>query len=80
MDGIAVISSHTISASENHPLLLKYEEDYIDVDTGDMLPPPYDAVIMAEDLIETDEGYKIIAPTHPFAHVRAVGEDIVANN
>jgi len=78
MDGIAVISSHTISASENHPLLLKYEEDYIDVDTGDMLSPPYDAVIMAEDLIETDEGYKIIAPIHPFAHVRAVGEDIVA--
>lgn len=78
MDGIAVISSHTRGASEDHPLLLKYEEDYLDVDTGDMLMPPYDAVIMAEDLIEDGDGYRIIAPTHPFAHVRSIGEDIVA--
>lgn len=79
MDGIAVISSHTKGASENSPLLLKEGEDYLEADTGDMILPPYDAVIMAEDLIETEEGYEIIAPTHPFAHVRAVGEDIVAS-
>lgn len=78
MDGIAVISAHTKKASEDHPVFLKPETDYIEVDTGDLLPPPYDAVIMAEDLIETEHGYKIIAPTHPFAHVRAVGEDVVA--
>ena len=79
MDGIAVISSHTKGASENSPLLLKEGEDYLEADTGDMILPPYDAVIMAEELIETEEGYQIIAPTHPFAHVRAVGEDIVAS-
>lgn len=78
MDGIAVISAHTKKASEDHPVFLEPETDYIEVDTGDLLPPPYDAVIMAEDLIETEHGYKIIAPTHPFAHVRAVGEDVVA--
>ena len=80
MDGIAVISAHTKGASENNPLRLTCEKDYLDVDTGDMIMPPYDAVIMAEDLIETEdgEGYTIIAPTHPFAHVRAIGEDIVA--
>ena len=78
MDGIAVISSHTKGASENSPLLLREGEDYLEADTGDRILPPYDAVIMAEDLIETEEGYQIIAPTHPFAHVRAVGEDIVA--
>lgn len=77
MDGIAVISSHTKSASEDHPLLLLQETDYLDADTGDMIQPPYDAVIMAEELIEADDGYKIIAPTHPFANVRAIGEDIV---
>ena len=71
MDGIAVISSHTKGASENSPVLLEYEKDYVDVDTGDMIRPPYDAVIMAEDLIETEDGYRIIAPTHPFAHVRS---------
>lgn len=80
MDGIAVVSAHTKGASETTPLKLTYGEDYLDVDTGDMLLPPYDAVIMAEDLIEPEdgEGYLIIAPTHPFAHVRAIGEDIVA--
>lgn len=80
MDGIAVISAHTKGASENNPLRLICEKDYLEVDTGDMIMPPYDAVIMAEDLIETEdgEGYIIIAPTHPFAHVRAIGEDIVA--
>lgn len=80
MDGIAVISAHTKGASERNPLRLKRGDDYLDVDTGDMILPPYDAVIMAEDLIEPEdgEGYLIIGPTHPFAHVRAVGEDIVA--
>lgn len=80
MDGIAVISSHTKGASEDHPLTLEAGKDYVEADTGDMLPAPYDAVIMAEDLIETEaEGsYRIIAPTHPLAHVRPAGEDIVA--
>ena len=32
--------------------LLAPEKDYLEVDTGDMIRPPYDAVIMAEDLIE----------------------------
>lgn len=78
MDGIAVISSHTIHASETNPVYLKPEQDYIEIDTGDMICRPYDAVIMAEDLIEEDDGYKIIAPTHPFSHVRSIGEDIVS--
>lgn len=78
MDGITVISSHTIHASEKNPVYLKPEQDYIEIDTGDMICRPYDAVIMAEDLIEVDDGYKIIAPTHPFSHVRAIGEDIVS--
>ena len=80
MDGIAVISSRTKGASEDHPLTLEAGKDYVEADTGDMLPAPYDAVIMAEDLIETEaEGsYRIIAPTHPLAHVRPAGEDIVA--
>ena len=79
MDGIAVISSHTMGAAPDCPVLLKEGADYLDADTGDMISPPYDAVIMAEELIETETGYKIIAPTHPFAHVRAIGEDIVSH-
>lgn len=81
MDGIAVISSHTKGASEEHPVILYPERDYVEADTGDMLLPPYDAVIMAEELIEGDEndrGVKIVSPAHPLANVRPAGEDIVA--
>lgn len=78
MDGIAVISSHTVTASLQNPCLLKEGVDYIEVDTGDRIELPYDAVIMAEDLIEQEQGYQIIEPTHPFKHVRAIGEDIVS--
>lgn len=81
MDGIAVISSHTRGASEDHPVSLFPEKDYVEADTGDMLLPPYDAVIMAEELIEAEEEtgeIRIVAPTHPLAHVRPAGEDIVA--
>lgn len=41
-------------------MLLKEGADYLDADTGNMISPPYDAVIMAEELIETENGYKII--------------------
>lgn len=78
MDGIAVISERTKSATETEPVILKETEDYQVVDTGDPIHPPYDAVIMAEDLAETEEGVRIIASAAPWQHVRPIGEDIVA--
>lgn len=79
MDGIAVISSRTKGASEQYPVQLEPGRDYVEADTGDMLLPPYDAVIMAEELIETENGgFRIFAPVPPFANVRPAGEDIVA--
>ena len=33
---------------------------------------------MAEDIIEKDGAFQIIAPAHPWQHVRPIGEDIVA--
>lgn len=78
MDGIAVIAERTKAATETEPVLLKEEKDYVVVDTGDPIHPPYDAVIMAEDLVETEEGVLIIASAAPWQHVRPIGEDIVA--
>ena len=77
MDGIAVVSAATEGASEASPLTLKPGEDYMIVDTGDPIKKPYDAVIMAEDTQETDEGMVIRAAAHSWEHVRPVGEDIV---
>lgn len=79
MDGIAVISARTKGASEEFPVYLELGKDYEEVDTGDLLLQPYDAVIMAEEVVEIQENVvRIIAPVTPFANVRPAGEDIVA--
>lgn len=79
MDGIAVISAHTATASEVTPLVLKQGVDYQIVDTGDPVRMPYDAVIMAEDLLDAEEdSVKITASVPAWQHIRPVGEDIVA--
>lgn len=78
MDGIAVISAHTRGASEANPKTLTLGEDYRIVDTGDPIHAPYDAVIMAEDLLEVDENHvKILAAAPAWQHIRPIGEDIV---
>lgn len=79
MDGIAVDSDITKGASEANPIVLKQGEDFVVVDTGDPIKSPCDAVIMAEDLIELNDGsLKIVEPAAPWQHVRPIGEDIVA--
>lgn len=79
MDGIAVEAKKTRGASEEHPLVLRRGEDFQVVDTGDPIREPYDAVIMAEDLLEIDEDtVQIMAAVAPWNHIRPIGEDIVA--
>jgi len=78
MDGVAVVSARTRGASETSPLTLKYGKGFIHVDTGDPIMPPYDAVIMAEDIQESDDEAIIIhSAAAAWQHVRPVGEDIV---
>lgn len=77
MDGIAVKAADTAHASEVSPVILS-EEQYLIVDTGDPIHPPFDAVIMAEDIVEEDEGVRIIASANPWQHIRPIGEDIVS--
>jgi putative molybdopterin biosynthesis protein len=79
MDGIAVIATNTKGASERTPVVLKKNRDFVVVDTGDPIHFPYDAVIMAEDVIEGDEGaIKILEAATTWQHIRPIGEDIVA--
>ena len=77
MDGVAVISSHTHGASESSPLELKFRADFLPIDTGEPIKQPYDAVIMAEDIQETQrESIVIRSAAAPWQHVRPIGEDI----
>lgn len=78
MDGIAVIAEETRGASETTPISLALDKQFIPVDTGDPIRPPYNAVIMAEDVLELgDGGVEIRSAASPWQHVRPIGEDIV---
>ncbi len=78
MDGFAVLAECTFSANDQNPLQLAPGE-CLPVDTGDPLPPGFDAVIMVEDVQPLAAGgIEILAPATPWQHVRPVGEDVVA--
>ncbi|HET6580646.1 MAG TPA: molybdopterin biosynthesis protein [Methanoregula sp.] len=73
MDGIAVISSQTRGASEQHPVTI---EQAVRVNTGNVVPSEYDAVIMIEDVqIDRDE-FIIRKAAALWQHIRPAGEDI----
>ena len=79
MDGICVISKNTAKARDTSPVDLKSGEDYIIIDTGDPIKYPFDAVVMAEDIVEINhKTVRIFASVTPWENVRPVGEDIVA--
>ena len=79
MDGVAVRARDTVGATETSPTRLDLEEQAVWVDTGEPLPPGFDAVIMVEVVDEVDEStIEIRSPVPPYHHVRRLGEDIVA--
>lgn len=75
MDGLAVRSPDTIGATDQNPILLT---DVIRVNTGNLVPTGYDAVIMIEDVEEIEEGYLIRSAAHTWQHIRPIGEDIAS--
>ncbi|MGG0718985.1 molybdopterin biosynthesis protein [Robertmurraya massiliosenegalensis] len=78
MDGIAVRAEDTFLAHEQNPVQLKRNEDFVYVDTGNLIPSPFNAVIMIENVDELSEDVvEIIEPTSPWSHIRPIGEDIV---
>jgi putative molybdopterin biosynthesis protein len=79
MDGVAVRAHDTIGATETSPRRLTVGAQAVWVDTGDPMPPGFDAVIMVEVVHEIDAStIEIQAPVAPYQHVRPLGEDIVA--
>lgn len=87
MDGIAVNAQDTFGAQETAPKRLPLlppgtpvtPGSCCVVDTGDMLPPGTNAVIMIEDVYIIDGAAEIIAAATPWQHVRVIGEDIVGD-
>ena len=79
MDGIALAAAKTFGASETTPVTLE-GKDFIRVDTGDPLPQGCDAVVMLEDVVESEKGSLIYTPAVPWQHIRQIGEDICAGD
>ncbi len=73
MDGIAVIAKETGGASEQHPVTLT---EAVRVNTGNVVPPRYDAVIMIEDVHIDHDRFTIRRAAPPWQHIRPAGEDI----
>jgi putative molybdopterin biosynthesis protein len=78
MDGIGVHFQDSIGASEANPVRLSLHQQFEWVNTGNLLPEKFNAVIMVEDVQTIDDNtVEIIAPVTPWKHVRTIGEDIV---
>lgn len=90
MDGFAVRAAETAGALPSRPLMLRIPDQACYLDTGDPLPPGFDAVIPIENTEALDEhaelteairdpaNIRIRAGVAPWTHVRPLGEDIVA--
>jgi putative molybdopterin biosynthesis protein len=91
MDGYAIRAADSAGATETNPIRLTLVDDWATpdadrpaypVNTGHPLPPWADAVVMIEQTQTVTENgraaIEIRAASHPWHHVRPMGEDMVA--
>jgi putative molybdopterin biosynthesis protein len=79
MDGVAVKAETTYGATEDAPRSLRIGEEAVFVNTGNPIPRGMNAVIMIEEVHLVDPGtLEVREGAHPWQHVRAVGEDLIA--
>jgi putative molybdopterin biosynthesis protein len=78
MDGFAVPAAATFGATPDNPKLLNLGREAFAINTGHLMPPGTDAVIMVEQIPDPEaDPIAIEAPIFPWQHVRRVGEDLV---
>ncbi len=86
MDGYAIRSEATEGASDREPVTLALGSAALRVETGDPMPAWADAVVPSEQVeplaakgAEGSAGaIRLRAPSAPWEHVRAMGEDMIA--
>lgn len=79
MDGFAVAAAATFGARPESPRLLALGREAFPVNTGHLMPPGTDAVIMVENVPDPEaDPITVEAPVFPWHNVRRVGEDLVA--
>lgn len=73
MDGLAVKSSDTIGGGDQRPVMLS---DFVRVDTGNVVPPFYDAVIPIEEIQYDNTSCVVLKAARPGQYIRPAGQDI----
>lgn len=78
MDGFAVVAVSTFGATPDNPKLLAVGQEAFPINTGHLMPPGTDAVIMVEQIPDPEaDPITVEEPTFPWQHVRRIGEDLV---
>jgi molybdenum cofactor synthesis domain-containing protein len=78
MDGFAVVAASTFGATPDNPKLLAVGREAFPINTGHLMPPSTDAVIMVEQVPDPEaDPITVEGPTFPWQHVRRIGEDLV---
>jgi molybdenum cofactor synthesis domain-containing protein len=78
MDGFAVAAAATFGATPDSPKNLALGKEAFPINTGHLMPPSTDAVIMVEQVPDPEaDPITVEGPTFPWQHVRRVGEDLV---
>ncbi len=76
MDGVALQAIHTKGANESNPVTIR-KTDFVYINTGNVLPNTFDAVVMIEDVFENnDQSITLYKSIRSFENVRPIGEDI----
>jgi putative molybdopterin biosynthesis protein len=79
MDGFAVAAAATFGARPEDPRRLARGREAFPINTGHLMPPGTDAVIMVEHVPDPEaDPLTVEAPVFPWHNVRRVGEDLVA--
>jgi putative molybdopterin biosynthesis protein len=79
MDGFAVAAGSTFGARPESPRRLALGKEAHPINTGHLMPPGTDAVIMVENVPDPEaDPITVDAPVFPWHNVRRVGEDLVA--
>ena len=73
MDGFAVRSRDTVGATDQSPVII---EDFAQVNTGNIVPPGFDAVIIIEDTWNSGNHIQIRKSASLWQHIRPAGEDV----
>jgi len=75
MDGIAVRAKDTFEASELSEVTLT-ADNFVQVDTGDVVPEGFDAVVMIEEVVFNGSDVVLRNSAHAWQNIRQIGEDL----